>query len=464
MNQIFKISTFNGDTLTPIVIFNRLKGKKKFLLESSLHHDEKGRYSFIGMNPYFEFQALNNQITLHTKEQIIQEQGIPLEILKDYLPHLDVNLPFPFYGGGIGFIGYDAIRQYENIGEILHDKLQMPDIHLMFFQDVIIFDHVSQNISIVLLNLNQQRTEAELENTTKQWKEAIFSAEKELPTVRAADIIFTPIKTKEDFLKIVQEAKQYIQEGDIFQVVLSQQLEGEVSVDPFHFYRKLRNANPSPYMFYIDFEDYIILGASPESLVQTKGKELTTNPIAGTKPRGKNKEEDLQREQELLTDEKELAEHKMLLDLSRNDAGKVCEAGSITLSRWMEIERYQHIMHIVSEVKGRLKSNLTGIDALIACLPAGTVSGAPKIRAMQIINDLEKRKRGVYGGAVGYINVNGDIDFALAIRSLVIKEAKAYLQTGAGIVYDSVPEIEYEETMNKAKALREVNNNDLVNR
>lgn len=465
LNPNYKITTFNGDTLTPIAIYNRLNGKKKFLLESSLQHDEKGRYSFIGMNPYLEYKAAHDQITIYSKQQTLRERGKPLEVLKKYIPILEAEIPFPFYGGGVGYIGYDTIRQYEKIGEIANDTMKMPDIHLMFYQEAIVFDHVSQTVSIILLNADQKRTDDELTQITEQLKLTIFTANDIVETSTSpAKMNFTPTKTKEEFMEMVESAKKHIQQGDIFQVVLSQALEGEVTVEPFRFYRKLRNANPSPYMFYIDFDDYILLGASPESLIKTKSGELTTNPIAGTRPRGKSKLEDRQLEQDLLSDEKELAEHKMLVDLSRNDVGRVCEAGSITIPKFMEIERYQHVMHIVSEVKGRLKPNLSGIDALVSCLPAGTVSGAPKIRAMQIINELEKRKRGVYAGAVGYINVNGDIDFALAIRSLVIKDKKAILQTGAGIVYDSIPEKEYEETMNKAKSLLEVNSYDLVNR
>lgn len=230
--------------------------------------------------------------------------------------------------------------------------------------------------------------------------------------------------------------------------------------DPFQFYRKLRNANPSPYMFYIDFDEYVLLGASPESLIKTIGSQVITNPIAGTRPRGNTQLEDSYYEKELLEDEKELAEHRMLVDLSRNDIGRVCEPGSITIPKYMVIEKYQHVMHIVSEVKGMMKPEFTGIDALKVCLPAGTVSGAPKIRAMQIINELEKQKRGVYAGAIGYINVNGNMDFALAIRTLVIKDGVAYLQAGAGIVHDSIPENEYIETLNKAKSLLEVNKDD----
>ncbi|MGE8207608.1 anthranilate synthase component I [Heyndrickxia sp. NPDC080065] len=458
----YKISKLNADMLTPVAVFNRLKGKKKFLLESSLKHDENGRYSFIGMNPYMEFIAEGDQVSIikEKNEVILSERGQPLEILKKYFPNSEqVPLDFPFFGGAIGFIGYDAIRQYENIGASLADEIQMPDLHFMFYEDVIIFDHRTQLIYLISLKVDNSHNEQELGERIEELKKLITNGEK-VTELDTSAISFKPLIEKEEFIKKVEEAKRCIRKGDIFQIVLSQRMKGRFDSDPFHFYRRLRNANPSPYMFYIDFDDYVLLGASPESLIKTKGKQLITNPIAGTRPRGNTKAEDVHYEKEMLEDEKELAEHKMLVDLSRNDAGRVCEPGSITIPKYMAVERYQHVMHIVSEVQGTLKQEYTGIDALIACLPAGTVSGAPKIRAMQIINELEKQKRGVYAGAIGYININGDLDFALAIRTLVIKESVAYLQAGAGIVFDSDPENEYIETLNKAKSLLEVNKDD----
>jgi anthranilate synthase component 1 len=242
----------------------------------------------------------------------------------------------------------------------------------------------------------------------------------------------------------------------VFQLVLSQRLDATFAGDPFHFYRKLRQDNPSPYLFYIDLGEVIVLGASPESLVQVKGRHVTTNPIAGTRPRGKTKQEDTQLAHDLLNDEKEQAEHRMLVDLGRNDLGQVCQVGTIHVSREMEIERFKNVMHLVSVVEGRLAEGRTGADALISCLPAGTVSGAPKIRAMQLINQYETKKREVYAGAVGYFDVSGNLDFALAIRTMVIQHGKAYVQAGAGIVYDSDPTLEYEETLHKAKSLLEV--------
>ncbi|NYV64206.1 anthranilate synthase component I [Bacillus sp. Gen3] len=464
----YKIEHINADTLTPIAVFNRIQGRKKFLLESSLKHEENGRYSFIGMNPYMEFIARGSQVAIinQQKEVMKEETGKPLELLKKYIPGEELSiLNIPFIGGAVGYIGYDAIREYENIGEVINDEVDMPDIHFMFYQDILVFDHLAQTISIIALNLNESRTDQELVKSITDLKAFITDSHSELAfELEASNVSFTPLMKKAEFMKLVEVAKEHILQGDIFQLVLSQRMIGNIDHDSFQFYRKLRNANPSPYMFYLDFEDYVVLGASPESLIKTKGKQLITNPIAGTRPRGNTKAHDQTLENELLSDEKELAEHQMLVDLSRNDIGKICEPGSISIPKYMMVERYQHVMHIVSEVKGTMRAEFSGIDALIACLPAGTVSGAPKIRAMQIINDLEKRKRGVYAGAIGYINVNGDLDFALAIRTLVIKNGKAILQAGAGIVYDSDPEKEYEETLNKAKSLLEVNNHDYLAR
>jgi anthranilate synthase component I len=274
--------------------------------------------------------------------------------------------------------------------------------------------------------------------------------------VNLSGLKFEAQTSEQEFIEKVKSAKEYIRNGDIFQVVLSQRLNASFTGDSFSFYRKLRQTNPSPYMFFIDFEEYVVLGASPESLVKVQGRRITTNPIAGTRKRGATEDEDFQLENELASDEKEIAEHRMLVDLGRNDLGKVCETGSIKLTKYMLVERYKYVMHLVSEVKGLLKEEITPLEALVSCLPAGTVSGAPKIRAMQIINELEVKKRGVYSGAIGYIGVNGNLDFALAIRTLVLKDKTAYVQAGAGIVYDSDPTSEYEETMNKAKSLLEV--------
>ncbi|WP_042220508.1 anthranilate synthase component I [Oceanobacillus manasiensis] len=451
----------NADTHTPISIFQRLHGTKKMLLESSFKHETKGRYSYIACSPYKEVLGHNNVTVVkeegHPDEEVVQEA---LTYLKENLPHLEASLPVPFQGGAIGYIAYDAIRQFESIGEAPMDELEMPDIHLMLYKTIIAFDHRNEEIYLIAMNPDQE-SEYVLNARLEDLRERL-SLPFQDPEIDQQTINFQPEISQANFEEKVRVAKQHIERGDIFQVVLSQRMNATMDGEPFSFYRKLRKANPSPYMFYIDFTNYVLLGASPESLIQTRGNDILTNPIAGTRPRGTTEEKDQELMEDLLDDEKEIAEHRMLLDLGRNDLGRVCEIGSITLPTFMKVEKYQHVMHIVSEVKGTLKQGLSSIDALISCLPAGTVSGAPKIRAMQIINQLEETKRGVYAGGVGYIGFNKDINIALAIRSLVVKDGIASLQTGAGIVHDSIPENEFAETLNKAKSLMEVANIDLV--
>lgn len=449
-----KMKKLNGDILTPITVFLRLEGKKKFLLESSLKHNEQGRYSFIGVNPIMEIIGEGDQASIVSKngKTVKKETGFPLQILQRTVPKIELDVPFPFYGGAVGYVGYDAIRQYNKIGEELEDKIGMPDIHFMVYEDVIVFDHLAQSIYILAINLDGSRTIEQLEERIIQLEEQIFHGHTD-ETLGECQIDFEPQMEKEEFIRRIEEAKGYILKGEVEQVVLSQRMSGEVKANPFHFYRVLRNSNPSPYMFFVDFKEYVVLGSSPESFIKSNGNKVQTNPIAGTRRRGHTEEEDRALAEELITDEKELSEHRMLIDLSREDMEKVCVPGSFDIRSYMQIEYYRHVMHIVSEVEGILTEGCSGLDALISLLPAGTVSGSPKVRAMQIINELEDVKRGVYSGALGYVNANGDVDFALAIRSLVIKEGRAHLQAGAGIVHDSVPRLEYKETMNKARGL-----------
>ncbi|MBY7142209.1 anthranilate synthase component I [Virgibacillus sp. NKC19-3] len=459
----YKLIKQNADTLTPISIFKQLSGKKKFLLESSFQHEKKGKFSFIGSDPYREIIGQEDMTTdiKHEKGTTETIHQHALSYIQEQLPKIDIDLPLPFYGGAIGYIGYDTIRQFENIGEVLPDERHMPDIHLMVYKNVIVFDHTKEVVYLIAMNPDQAPV-TELDNRLHTLQATLIAYTDETED-DLSNVQFQPEIPEEQFKEKVEIAKKHIHAGDIFQIVLSHRMKASFDGNPFSFYRKLRKANPSPYMFYIDFEDYLVLGASPESLIQTTGNEVIANPIAGTRARGETVAKDEALVKELLADEKEIAEHRMLVDLSRNDLGRVCEIGSIEIPTYMKVEKYQHVMHIVSEVHGRLKANFTGMDALIACLPAGTVSGAPKIRAMQIINDLEAEKRGAYAGGIGYINFNHDINISLAIRSLVIKEHIAYLQTGAGIVHDSIPENELAETLQKAKSLMEVNHLDLIN-
>lgn len=448
-----------GDTHTPISIFLKLSGKKKFLLESSLKHEKSGRYSIIGANPFYEIKALNQQVEHHNviNETRRTEINQPFKVLESLLrKDLDLPIDVPFPTGGIGYVAYDTVRQFEEIGNELPDSLDMPDIHLMFYEKVFVYDHLMQKIYLIAVErwITEEKTQlhATLDDMERQLEEG---QEQVLKQFRLSP--FQSNIEQHDFESKVAQIKKHILEGDIFQAVLSQRLSANYEGDPFSFYRKLRKTNPSPYMFYIDFGDYTVVGASPESLIKVHGKTVTTNPIAGTRKRGATDGEDLALEHDLLNDEKEIAEHKMLVDLGRNDLGRICKPGTIELTKYMVIERYRYVMHIVSEVTGELDQNQSSLQALKACLPAGTVSGAPKIRAMQILNQLENVKRGVYSGAVGYIAINGQLDFALAIRTMVIKDQKAHVQAGAGVVHDSLPNNEFEETLNKARALLEVN-------
>ena len=451
----YQIRECVGDVLTPISVYQRLQGSQRFILESSSGHGEKGRYSFLGQNPYKEIIGDDQTVTIKAGDETVVVHDKVLTVLKTALPNVDLDLPFLFYGGAVGYIGYDVIRHYEQIGDRLTDEIDMPDVHLMIYQDVIVFDHKKETVTLVATDLAGNRDEVAL-------NEALDTLESQITTYREdrhpplTKVSFTPEIDEATFMRHVERAKQHIIDGDIFQVVLSQRMKAQFDTSPFQFYRKLRRNNPSPYMYYLDFGPYVVLGASPESLIKVSGKQVVTNPIAGTRPRGKTEAEDVALERALLEDEKERAEHKMLVDLSRNDLGRVCEVGSIQLPKFMTIERFQHVMHIVSEVTGTLKETYDAIDCLTATLPAGTVSGAPKIRAMQLINQYETVARGVYAGACGYINMNGDLDLALAIRTMVIKNQTAYVQAGAGIVYDSDPKSEYQETLNKAKSLVEV--------
>ncbi len=453
------IEKLEGDTHTPISIYQKLTGEKKFLLESSLKHEASGRFSIIGSDPVFELIGNGSVTTLNRQDSVEVYEEKALDVVKKLLPVQDISLPYglPINAGAVGYVGYDNIRQYENIGPNAIDELQVPDVHLMFFEDFVIFDHLEQIIYLVASPLSEQTTEEQLQARLKKRKKEIQSVYIETTTEDVQLSAFKAAVTKDEFVKKVEKAKQYIADGEIFQVVPSQRMSADIKGSSFSYYRKLRVKNQTPYMYYLDFVDYAVVGSSPESLIKANNGTVITNPIAGTRPRGATPEEDVELEADLLQDEKELAEHKMLVDLARNDVGKVSQFGSIKVDKYMKVEKYKHVMHIVSEVSGQIKDSQSSVDALVSCLPAGTVSGAPKIRAMQIINELEGVKRGIYSGAVGYFSQNGNMDFALAIRTMVIKNNKAYIQAGAGIVFDSVPEKEYEETIHKLKVFLEGN-------
>lgn len=447
----YVMKRLKGDTLTPIGIFKSLQGKNKVLFESNAKYKESGRYSYIAVDPIGELTGDGNTSTFNE----VTTSDSATERLKKILPIRQSNYPFSFFGGAIGYFGYETAYHFENIGEIVNDVYNMPDVHLFFYDTFIVVDHLEQTVTLVSMDLFGGRSETQMLHAIEELEQQIKNhvIQKEHTEV---DIHFSSTIDEKQFTTMVRKAQEHIQRGDIFQIVLSQTFEADFSGDAFALYRKLRTTNPSPYMFYMDFGHFTVLGTSPESLVKVKDGIVTTNPIAGTKPRGKTTDEDNVIAQSLLQDEKELAEHRMLVDLGRNDIGRVCEIGSVQVSRYMVIEKYKYVMHIVSEVVGKLKKDTHVVDVITSSLPAGTVSGAPKIRAMQIIHRLEQKKRGIYAGAIGYISTTGNMDLALAIRTMVVKDDKAYVQAGAGIVYDSIPSSEYEETLNKARALLEV--------
>ena len=440
------ISEFRGDETTPIRLFNGLNGRGKFLLESGSKENFFGRYSFLGHNPYMQISGEDREILDKLKIEIENEYSI-------------TSNPFPFKGGAIGHISYEYISIIEKKLKFNNlDDLQIPRISFHLYKDYICYDHYTHKVFIIT-NI--------LENDNYQYEDILISHKdlyKELNNVEnnIEDYVKNEEKdfkcnySKEEFIEMVEKAKNHILKGDIFQVVLSQRVSCETNKSGFEIYRRLRSSNPSPYMFYIDFKDYELIGSSPESLVSLRGNKVLTNPIAGTRKRGNTEDEDRILIDELLNDEKERAEHIMLVDLGRNDIGKVSKIGTVEVEEFMQVEKFSHVMHITSKVSGKIEDEEDAFTVLEACFPAGTVSGAPKIRAMEIVEELENRKRGIYAGAVGYFSYGGSMDMSIAIRTMILKDKIAYMQAGAGIVYDSNPEKEYEETLNKLKVLMEV--------
>lgn len=445
-----------------------------FMLESVTGGDSKGRYSIIGMNPDLIWKCDGNNASVNrsalngNKQYNIVEED-PLTSLRNILKETSIDLPEdlpPMAAGLFGYLGYDMIRHVEHLPNINKDILKLPDAVMLRPSVIVIVDGVKDEITIVSPTWNSTKHNAKTAHSNAVNR--VISALKDLdrPVERNSNNhtdneVGDPVSnvTKEQYLQMVNEAKKYIKSGDIFQVVPSQRWTVDFPLPPFSLYRALRRTNPSPYMFYFNFGDFQVIGASPEILVRVKDDEVTIRPIAGTRPRGKTIHEDKEFELDLLADKKELAEHLMLLDLGRNDVGRVAKIGTVTPNEKFVIERYSHVMHIVSNVIGELSDDHDAISALLAGLPAGTVSGAPKVRAMEIIDELEVEKRGVYGGGVGYFSSNGDMDICIALRTAVTKNKKLYIQAGGGVVYDSDPEAEFQETVNKSKALRTASKN-----
>lgn len=453
-----------ADLETPVSAFLKIDdGKYSYLLESVEGGEKWGRYSFLGTSPFLVIRAKDKRIEIikNGKKSISDTDENPLLLLKrllrEYKPVSIDGLP-PFFGGAVGYLAYDMIRHFEDISLKKRVSLELPDILFMFTDTLLIFDNIRQRIKVVSNALVKEKGTRKAYNDAKIKIDGIIEKLKRRTADKGQrhikkDIRLSSNYTKKGFEKAVEKSKEYIKAGDIFQVVLSQRFNTGLKSEPFNVYRALRAVNPSPYMFFLRLNDFSMAGSSPEVLVRCEDGEITLRPIAGTRKRGKTAEEDKALEKELLADPKERAEHIMLVDLGRNDVGRVSEMGSVNVDELMVIEKYSHVMHIVSNIKGRLKKGMDAFDVIMACFPAGTVSGAPKIRAMQIIDELEPTMRGPYAGAVGYFSFSNNMDTCINIRSVIMKNKTAYIQAGAGIVADSVPSNEYQETVNKAKAM-----------
>ena len=468
-----------SDTLTPVSAFCKIDaGPCAFLFESVVGGERVGRYSFLGADPFLQFDAYENEVVLTTEGETtrykVEDPLKELELRLGGFQSVDLPELPRFCGGAVGYAGYDVIRYSERLPNAPRDDRGLPDLSFAFYDRMVVFDHINKTIAVVAL----ARTGAghASETTTGPPADALADAYAEAcgrvdELVSQLDQGPVNLKTydldlkgkptrgfqsnfaRHDFEAAVDKCKEYIRAGDIFQVVISQRLELETSARPLDIYRTLRVVNPSPFLFYLRTPETCLVGSSPEIMVRVEEGLVTNRPLAGTRPRGRDPEEDRRLAEELLADPKERAEHIMLVDLARNDVGRVAAYDTVKLSDVMEIERYSHVMHITSNVTGQLAAGKTAFDALRACVPAGTVSGAPKVRAMQIIDELEPLRRGPYAGAVGYIDFTGNMDTCIALRTLVMKGKTAYLQAGAGIVADSVPSREYEETLNKAMGL-----------
>jgi anthranilate synthase component 1 len=454
-----------ADMDTPVTAFRKIDdGRYSFLLESIEGGEKWARYTFIGSSPSTVVRSRGNvvEVLAEGREPERRETDDPLSVVRDilarYTPVPTDGLP-RFFGGAVGYFGYDMVRHFEQLPTDKPAVIGAWDSLFVITDTIIIFDTMAQKIKVVSnahLEEGVAPETAYAEATTKI-EALIRRLRSPLPPTESApsahSISFASNISREQFEEAVLTAKEYVRAGDIIQVVLSQRFSGDFSVDPFDVYRVLRTLNPSPYMFFLRCDDTLVVGASPEVMVRKEGDRVELRPIAGTRPRGKTPDEDRRLATELLADPKERAEHVMLVDLGRNDLGRVCHTGTVKVTELMVVERYSHVMHIVSNVCGELNSGMDAFDLVRATFPAGTLSGAPKVRAMQIIDELEPVRREIYGGAVGYVSFSGNMDLAIAIRTLVVKDGKFHLQAGAGIVADSDPAAEYQETVNKAMAV-----------
>jgi len=456
--------TFTADLLTPVGAYLRIArdAKYAFLLESVEGGENIGRYTFAGANPEEVFRARGRVCALESRGKTLHFDENPVEQLRRlaarYRPVRVPGLP-PLIAGAIGYFAYDMVRLIERIPDTGRDDLGVDDCVMMFYLGLVAFDHVQHRVWIVrnVFTEGPGSLRAKYDAAVREIERTRRKLEQPLPPQarprRAKRLRVRSNMTRSQFMAAVRKTKAYIRAGDAFQVVISQRFEARTHADPFEIYRALRVVNPSPYLYYLKAGDLSVVGSSPEMLVKVQGRNAFYRPLAGTRPRGRNEKEDAKLEAELLADPKERAEHVMLVDLGRNDLGRVCEYGSVKPERLMFVERYSYVMHLASSLRGRLRDDVDCFDALMACFPAGTLSGAPKVRAMEIIDELEPTRRGIYGGAILYLDFSGNLDSCIGLRTLVAKGGRAYVQAGAGIVADSVPEREYVESANKARAV-----------
>ncbi len=455
------------DLETPLSFFKRLeRDRYSFLLESVEGSERWARYSFLGTQPRRIFKARGNQIEIieNGKSKKLVSQA-PLRVLEDlmrgYRPVPVPGVP-PFFGGALGYVAYDTVEQFHKIKNDKKDPLGMPEIFFLFVQTLVAFDNLKHTIKVIDNVFIEPKIDLRraYDASVKRIGKVISSLQKKPRGIEPRELSqgkgrrkFRSNLSQSDFKKAVSRAKEYIKAGDIIQAVLCQRLETETDSDPFEIYRALRYVNPSPYMFYLELEELRVIGSSPETMVRLTGDTIELRPIAGTRRRGATPEEERELEADLLADPKERAEHIMLVDLGRNDVGRVAAIGSVEVNELMSIERYSHVIHIVSNVRGKLAAGQSPFDLFISAFPAGTVSGAPKVRAMQIISELEPQKRALYAGAIGYFGYNGNLDTCIVIRTIVMKGKKVFINAGAGIVADSDPALEYQETLSKARAM-----------
>lgn len=463
-NLVPVYENYTADLLTPVGAHLRIArgAKYSFLLESVEGGENIARYTFVGANPSEVFRSRGKECAIESNGKHTQLEGNPVEHLRRltrrYHPVRVPGLP-PLIAGAIGYFAYDMVRLVERIPASGRDDMDLDDCVMMFYLGLLAFDHVQHRLWIIrnVFTEGPGSLREKYDAAVEEIRRTRRALDQPLPprtrTPQAKPLRVQSNMSKSEFTAAVRKTKEYIRAGDAFQIVISQRLEARTSADPFEIYRALRVVNPSPYLYFLKLDDMSVVGSSPETLVKVQGRDAYYRPLAGTRPRGSDENEDRRLESELLADPKERAEHVMLVDLGRNDLGRVCEYGSVSAERLMFVERYSHVMHIASSLYGRLRENVDCFDALMACFPAGTLSGAPKVRAMEIIDELEPTRRGIYGGAILYLDFSGNLDSCIGLRTLVAKGGSVYVQTGAGIVADSVPETEYVETMNKARAL-----------